>query len=62
MTGISNFGEIIDDLAEMRQKYETEDGGTLELRPYMLCAEPELWKLEKVRRYRSFKKLFKHAA
>ena len=23
----------------------------------MLCAEPELWKLEKVRRYRSFKKL-----
>ena len=51
------FGEIIDDLAEMRQKYETEDGGTLELRPYMLCAEPELWKLEKVRRYRSFKKL-----
>ena len=41
----------------MRQKYETEDGGTLELRPYMLCAEPELWKLEKVRRYRSFKKL-----
>ena len=37
----------------MRQKYETEDGGTLELRPYMLCAEPELWELEKVRRYRS---------
>lgn len=48
LTGISNSGEIIDDLAEMRQKYETEDGGTLELRPYMLCAEPELWKLEKV--------------
>lgn len=44
-------------LLRCSQKYETEDGGTLELRPYMLCAEPELWKLEKVRRYRSFKKL-----
>lgn len=51
------FGEIIDDLTEMRKKYETEDGGTLELRPYLLSAEPELWEKEKVRRYSAFRSL-----
>lgn len=51
------FGEIIDDLSDMRQKYETADGGTLELRPYLLSAESELWEKEKVRRYSAFKKL-----
>ena len=29
----------------------------LELRPYLLSAEPELWEKEKVRRYSAFKKL-----
>lgn len=51
------FGEIIDDLSDMRQKYETADGGTLELRPYLLSAEPELWEKEKTRRYSAFRKL-----
>ena len=51
------FGEIIDDLSDMRQKYETADGGTLELRPYLLWAEQELWEKEKIRRYSTFKKI-----
>ena len=51
------FGEIIDDLSDMRSQYETADGGTLELRPYLLSAEPELWEKEKIRRYSAFKKL-----
>ena len=51
------FGEIIDDLSDMRRKYETADGGTLELRPYLISAEPEIWEKEKIRRYSAFKRL-----
>lgn len=51
------FGEIIDDLSDMRRKYETADGGTLELRPYLINAEKELWEKEKIRRYSVFRKL-----
>lgn len=51
------FGEIIDDLSDMRKNYETADGGTLELRPYLLKAEPELWQKEKIRRYSAFRNL-----
>lgn len=51
------FGEIIDDLSDMRRKYETADGGTLELRPYLINAEKELWEKEKIRRYSAFRKL-----
>lgn len=51
------FGEIIDDLSDMREKYATADGGTLELRPYLIKAEPEIWNQEKIRRYDAFKRL-----
>nr|WP_142411901.1 hypothetical protein [Clostridium sp. Marseille-P7770] len=51
------FGEIIDDLSDMRQKYETSDGGTLELRPYLIRADKDLWDKEKLRRYSAFKRL-----
>ena len=51
------FGEIIDDLSDMRKKYATADGGTLELRPYLIKAEPEIWNQEKIRRYDAFKRL-----
>lgn len=53
------FGEIIDDLSDMRRKYETADGGTLELRPYLISAEKELWEKEKLRRYSAFCRLVK---
>lgn len=51
------FGEIIDDLSDMRRKYETADGGTLELRPYLINAEKEFWEKEKIRRYSTFRRL-----
>ena len=56
LTGISN--SVRSSMILLRcARNMRQDGETLELRPYMLCGEPELWKLEKVRRYRSFKKL-----
>ncbi len=51
------FGELADTMEELREAYETEDGHCLELRPYLLWAEEEVWKQEPIRRYGNFKKL-----
>ena len=41
----------------MRKQYETADGKQLELRPYLLSAEEEIWDREKIRRYENFRTL-----
>lgn len=52
-----DFGEIMGSLSEMRKKYKTSDGKQLELRPYLLSAETEIWEKEEVRRYDNFRTL-----
>ena len=51
------FGELADSIEELRENYITGDGCHLELRPYLLRAEPDVWKKERIRRYGNFKKL-----
>ena len=51
------FGQLKDSLEEIRKDYQTEKGEKLEMRPYLVEAEPGVWKKEKARRYENFKKL-----
>lgn len=51
------FGEIADTLGRMREKYITADNKTLELRPYLLSAEKDIWEKERLRRYENFRSL-----
>jgi len=51
------FGELAENLEELRKNYTAEDGTRMELRPYLLLAEPEIWEKEKIRRYGNFRKL-----
>ncbi|QBE96257.1 hypothetical protein PMF13cell1_01801 [Blautia producta] len=53
------FGVMLDSLAEMRKQYQTADGKQLELRPYLLWAEKDIWDKEKIRRYGNFRTLIK---
>ena len=48
---------MLESLSEMRKQYETADGKQLELRPYLLSAEEEIWDREKIRRYENFRTL-----
>lgn len=51
------LGVMLESLSEMRKQYETADGKQLELRPYLLSAEEEIWDREKIRRYENFRTL-----
>lgn len=51
------FGELADSIEDLREKYKVHNGGRLELRPYLISAEKEIWEKETIRRYESFKKL-----
>ena len=51
------FGELADTVEELRENYMTDDGCHLELRPYLLWAEPDVWKKERIRRYDNFRRL-----
>ena len=51
------FGELADSVEELRRNYTTADGCRLELRPYLLSAEPFIWEQEPFRRYENFRKL-----
>ncbi|MCI8838208.1 MAG: hypothetical protein HFG74_09120 [Hungatella sp.] len=50
------FGELEDSIEALRRNYITSDNCHLELRPYILSAEPDLLEKEPVRRYENFKK------
>lgn len=54
------FGELTDSIEELRKNYRTADNNFLELRPYLLWAEPNVLKKEPIRRYENFKKLLEH--
>lgn len=49
------FGELTDSIEELRKNYRTADENFLELRPYLLWAEPDVLKKEPIRRYENFK-------
>lgn len=51
------LGELVDSIEELRENYITSDGCHLELRPYLLWAESDVWEYERIRRYDNFKKL-----
>lgn len=51
------FGELVDSIEDLREKYITADGCRLELRPYLLSAADDVLKKEPIRRYDNFKKL-----
>lgn len=50
------FGELTDSIENLRKNYRTADGNFLELRPYLLSAEPDVLKKEPIRRYENFKR------
>lgn len=51
------FGELADSIEDLRENYITSDGRHLELRPYLLWAESDVWENERIRRYDNFKRL-----
>lgn len=53
------FGELADDLEQVREQFITKDNKHLELRPYIVDASNEVLDKEKIRNYATFKKLFK---
>lgn len=54
------YGELENSLEEIRGRYLSNDGGHLELRPYIVCAPDKLIKEEPFRQYQNFKTLVKH--
>lgn len=53
------YGEMKDNLEEIRQEYETLDEKRLEMRPYIVCASDRIKEMEPVRNYANFRKLVK---
>lgn len=53
------FGEVGDSLKEIRENYQTADGCTLELRPYIVAAPDQIMKDEKfvAKKYKNFRSI-----
>ena len=51
------YGEMKDSLADIREMYNTMDGGRLELKPYIICGDDIYTNAEIYRNYYKFKKM-----
>ncbi len=51
------FGELGDDISDIRRRYNTADDKRLELRPYVLCGPDSYMEKEKYRLYKNFRKV-----
>ncbi len=51
------FGELGDDISDIRRRYNTADDKRLELRPYVLCGPDSYMEKEKNRQYKKFRQV-----